>query len=85
MNSKTHYTVTVGNIGTVYEGTSGRKAAECFDEYRAQSQDNYGRAAGEPVTIWKDGEPWREHAGADLETYDFYGVNTTNSFNTSKP
>lgn len=62
---KTNYTVTVGNIGTVYEGTSSREAAETFDEYRAQSCDNYGRAVGEHVTLWKDGEPWREYLGTN--------------------
>lgn len=64
---KTTYAVTVGNIGTVYEGKNSREAAETFDEYRAQSQDNYGRAAGEPVTLWKDGEPWREYEGTNTE------------------
>ena len=64
---KTQYTVTVGNIGTVYEGTSSREAAETFDEYRRQSHDNYGRAAGEPVTVMRDNEILREYEGTNTE------------------
>jgi hypothetical protein len=64
---KTKYTITVGNVGTVYEGTSSREAAETFDEYVSQSAADYGRAAGEPVTLWKDGEPWREYEGTNTE------------------
>jgi hypothetical protein len=50
------YCVLVGNIGTVYEGPSLRQALKDFAEYRRQSKTNYGRAAGEPVTLTQDGE-----------------------------
>lgn len=58
------YEVLVGNIGTVYHGTSHRDAWICAQEYRAQSQAGCGRTAGEPVTILADGEPIDEYAGS---------------------
>lgn len=55
------YSVVVGNIGTVETG----KRNECsaaFREYVAQSKAGYGRAAGEPVTMFDTkGEPLREY------------------------
>ena len=68
-NSSISYCVTVGNIGNVYLGPSRKTAAETFAEYKTQSVRNYGRAAGESVTLWKlrhgmfAGEPMREHSG----------------------
>jgi hypothetical protein len=62
------HTVVVGNIGTVVDSdqkgayTVARKA---FEEYRQQSRDNYGRAAGEDVTWFMEGEPY----------YNFFGNN----------
>ncbi len=50
------YTVLVGNIGTVYDGPLLKQALEDYGEYKRQSISNYGRAAGEPVTLLKDGE-----------------------------
>lgn len=55
------YTVLVGNIGTVYEGPLFKQALEDYAEYKQQSETNYGRAAGEPVTLLKDGEIKWEH------------------------
>lgn len=57
------YSVTVSNIGTVYTG-NGRDAKRVFATYRKQSLENYGRAAGEDVTQWRDGEPVREFIGS---------------------
>lgn len=58
-----HYEVIVGNIGTVYSGTNGFEANTKFATYSGQSKSNYGRAAGEDVTIMKDGEITREYVG----------------------
>lgn len=55
--------VIVGNIGTVEITGSEEKALETFNEYVDQSKTNYGRAAGESVTIFKDGEPYKEFIG----------------------
>lgn len=60
---KTHYEVTVGNIGTVYRGYCLETANEEFLDYEWQSKSGYGRAAGEQVCLWEDDEPVREHGG----------------------
>jgi len=55
------YQVTVGNVGTVYDGDDQQKADEMFDEYVEQSRSGYGRAAHEPVCLMNvDGEEFRE-------------------------
>ena len=50
------YQVVVGNIGTVYDGDDYDEALENFNEYSEQSKQQYGRAAGEQVTLFEDGE-----------------------------
>jgi len=54
--------VIVGNIGTVVSTDQMGIALVTYAAYRKQSQNNHGRAAGEPVTLMKDGEPYFEHA-----------------------
>ena len=53
----------VGNLGQVFEGPNEIKAREAFKEYKGQSESDYGRAAGESVTLMRDGEPIQEHIG----------------------
>ena len=60
---KTQYMVTVGNIGTVYNGTDRDCAEEYFTSYVKDSNDGYGRAAGEEVVFWIDDEPTIEYLG----------------------
>jgi hypothetical protein len=55
--------VVVGNIGTVYSGTSRETAGEAFQTYAEQSETNYGRVAGETVTWLDNGEIVKEHVG----------------------
>lgn len=57
------WSVVVGNIGTVYDGTDTKAARAAFVEYREQSATGYGRAAGESVLLMVDGEPFLEHEG----------------------
>jgi hypothetical protein len=57
------FQVIVGNIGTVYDGNSYSKATEDYLEYLDQSARQYGRAAGEDVTLMADGEIIHEHVG----------------------
>jgi len=57
------YEVIVGNIGSVHSGRDLKKALRVFNEYAEQSQGNYGRAAGEDVTLMRDGEPYKEYYG----------------------
>jgi hypothetical protein len=51
------YTVVVGDIGDVFEDTSFDRAKLQFEHWKEASQCVTGRAAGEPVTMRKDGEP----------------------------
>ena len=57
------YEVVVGNIGKVHEGNNPVDARKIYGEYRAQSLSNTGRAGGEDVTLFKDGEPELEFVG----------------------
>lgn len=57
------YEVIVGNIGTVLNTHNGFDAYREYQTYCGISKRNEGRAAGEPVTLMKDGEPVREYAG----------------------
>ena len=72
-NPDSAYSVTVGNIGMVWEGDDLDEATETYNEYVEQSQSGTGRAGNEEVTLWRheDGEPIEEHfpEGGD-EDYD---------------
>jgi hypothetical protein len=57
------YEVVVGNIGSVYSGRNGFEANKTYSTYVGQSKNGYGRAAGESVTLYKDGEITKEHWG----------------------
>lgn len=57
------YGVTVGNIGNALNTTNFREAQKTFTEYVKQSKTGYGRAAGEEVILWRDGEPFKEYGG----------------------
>jgi hypothetical protein len=58
---KNHWELIVGNLGTVYSGTDGFHAIVDFNEYVKMSKDGYGRVAGEPVTLFKNGEVHKEY------------------------
>ena len=62
--STKNYEVIVGNIGTVYRGSNLVEANAAWGEYKLQSEANYGRAAGESVAFFKDGELVREFIGS---------------------
>ena len=47
----------------MYSGDNGREARRTYEEYKRQSQSNYGRAGGEDVTFMEHGEPLLEHFG----------------------
>lgn len=57
------YQVYVGNIGMVYDGSDEAIAESKFQEYKKQSESNYGRAGGEDVTMMKNGEIFKEYVG----------------------
>ena len=55
------YEVIVGNLGTVLSCTSRRVAEENYADYVRISKGSHGSAAGEPVTLTKNGEPLKEY------------------------
>ena len=55
------FQVVVGNIGHVYDGSNYMQARACYADYVKQSKAGYGRAAGEPVTLFHKGEIRAEH------------------------
>ena len=57
------FQVIVGNIGTVYDGNNYMKALAKFATYVDHSKSNYGRAAGESVTLIYNGEIKKEFVG----------------------
>lgn len=57
------YELLVGNVGSVLITDDSKEAEDLYDEYVTLSKDHAGRAAGEPVTLFRDGEPWREYHG----------------------
>lgn len=59
------YQIIVGNIGTVYDGDSRIEAIQAYSEYRNQSRNNYGRASGENVSMFENGELKWEHNGSN--------------------
>lgn len=58
------YEVTCGNIGTVYSGDSREEARQKFATYVEQSKSERGRAGGEDVVLWENGEPIEEFDGS---------------------
>jgi hypothetical protein len=62
-----HYEVIVGNVGRVYAGPSQQDALEAAGAYIARSKASDGRAAGEPVTVLRDGEVFHEYTPAAAE------------------
>jgi hypothetical protein len=59
---KNSYSVNVGNIGNM-DYTSKKLALECFNTYVTLSKSGEGRAAGESVYLFCDGEIIAEHIG----------------------
>ena len=58
------YEVLVGNIGKVWEGNHYGDGMNIYTTYIDHSKNNYGRAAGEDVTFWVDGEIIEEFTGS---------------------
>ena len=62
------YEVICGNIGTSYAGNSYLRAISAYGAHKEQSEKGIGRAAGEDVTLLKDGEIKFEHVGSNPRT-----------------
>jgi len=57
------YEVIVGNIGKVYYGSDKAFATEQYLAYKGQSERGEGKAAGESVSMLRDGEVIRAYDG----------------------
>ena len=55
------YEVIVGNIGKVWQGSNYMQAMAKYAAYVKQSKSGVGRAGGEQVSLWKNGDVIREH------------------------
>lgn len=58
-----NYTVIVGNVGTVYDGSDILEAQRIYEHYKRMSKRSEGRCADEDVTMMRDGEVTYEHFG----------------------
>jgi hypothetical protein len=58
------YEVVVGNVG-ILPYTSKKLAEECYDTYVTLSKNGEGRAGGEPVTLFLNGDLIKEHIPSD--------------------
>jgi len=61
VQSEEEYRVVVGNVGTVYSGFNRKEAEDAFNSYVEDSEENFGRAAGEDVALFEDDEIIAEH------------------------
>jgi hypothetical protein len=61
--SKPKFEVVVGNIGTVYSGNNNKQALKDYKFYVNESDIPFGRASGESVTMFKNGETFKEFIG----------------------
>lgn len=62
MKQRNNYEVIVGNVGNM-PYTSKKLAYDCFNSYVTISKSNTTRAAGESVTLLKNGEIIEEYIG----------------------
>lgn len=62
---QTKFQVVVGNIGHVYEGNNYMQARTIYSAYVKQSKSGIGRAAGEPVTLFHNGNIRSEYFAPD--------------------
>lgn len=56
VKTDTQWQVVVGNVGTVFDGGNGFEARQEYAEYVAISKAPHGRASGEEVVLFRDGE-----------------------------
>lgn len=69
MSTINNYEVLVGNIGLVHAGPGYAVALGVFNDYKKLSNAGFGRAAGEAVTLLKNGEPLKEFTPKDSDRF----------------
>lgn len=73
------YEVVVGNVGTIYSGSSKKEATKRYNSAVKSSKLNSGRDAGESVTLFCDSDICKEHVGPqsymeEAETWDVHSL-----------
>lgn len=69
-----NYTVLVGNIGMVLDCQNKAEAEATYREYVSQSKTGVGRAGGETVSFFKNGELFKEYIGTrDITESERFG------------
>jgi hypothetical protein len=76
--ARTTYEVIVGNVGRVYNGTSKREADKVYHDYIEISRSGHGRAGGEEVTLFVDGDFADCYSPVHDEDDDDYGGRMNN-------
>ena len=66
MKTQEKYEVMVGNIGSVHTGKVKANAERVYRSYVELSKSGKGRASGESVTMFMDGEPIAEHHAGEV-------------------
>lgn len=61
------YEVIVGNVGLVFTGADERTARQEFSDYVRISKSGAGRAGGEDVYLFEDGDPIESYEPVPLE------------------
>ena len=69
-NEMGKFQVVVGNIGHVYDGNNFMQASCKYRAYIKASKADCGRAAGEPVTLFHNGEIRSEYFGTLEQNQD---------------
>jgi hypothetical protein len=63
--SRAWYEIVVGNLGTVWSEEADEfnetRVAHEYNDWITESKRPFGRAAGEAVTLFKDGEIYKEY------------------------
>lgn len=68
MKPKNEWALVIGNIGTIEFHTNGFEAVRAYNDYVTMSKAAVGRASGETVTLFKNGDVHREYIGRyDIE------------------
>lgn len=63
MTAQSTFAVIVSNLGTVHAGDDESHAVAIYEQYKADSINVIGQAAGESVTLTYKGDPIREYVG----------------------
>ena len=75
MKTQHQYSLIVGNIGETWTGTNGFEAMRQYGQAKSSAAQPGGRDGWEPVTLMRDGEPYRS-----FEPGPFWFIELTDTF-----